>query len=440
FDSGSSNVPNYTLVLNDTGTGVTFIPPTGLNNLLTNADFGTWTNSDGIYVADNGFGISGVSADISGTSLTVTGSGATQAGTSPGWIVGDMIVLWANGSEPWASTGATVYEIVTRTDSLNYVVDRAITGVTLPPTGSSGVTDVYLAAPGLTGANALAPDTWYRNENTLDFFRAPISGVSKAGSLYSLYVVKGVNSAESFFWPLTSLRQNVEHYRRFAGRTVTMGTYARAWSANNVFIRLTAGGTNTDSNFHTGNGEWEWLESTRLVDEDTTNFHVSFKFDSDSGDTAYVTRTCLVYGSFIGEGNCVNQIGEVIRFEADVILTNYDFGAGDVLVDVDAELNIEVESKLKIPKGISEIYTTLKAIDSAPADNIGVWMGPDTTYTAQDIGDVGLFLNTNVVADKPSTNNGWVRTDSGGDPWLFLNSSGAATLDLEIRMQGVRIR
>ncbi|KKK97996.1 hypothetical protein LCGC14_2647170, partial [marine sediment metagenome] len=438
--AGVSNIPNYTLVLTNDGTGVTFIPPTGLNNLFTNAGFSTWTNSDAVYVADNGFGISGVSADISGTSLTVTGSGATQAGTSPGWIVGDMIVLWANGSEPWASTGATVYEIVTRTDSLNYIVDRAITGVTLPPTGSSGVTDVYFAAPGLTGANALAPDTWYRNNNTLDIFRAPISGVSREGSLYSIYVVKGVNTRETLFWPLTSIRGNVEHYRKFAGRTVTHGFYARAWSANNVFLRLTAGGTNVDSGYHTGGGEWEWIEVTRLVDADTTNFHTSFEFDSESGDTAYATRPCLAYGSFIGEGNCTNQLGEVVRFEADVVLTNYDFGAGDVLVDVDAELNIEVESKLKIPKGISEIYTTLKAIDSAPADNIGVWMGPDTTYTAQDIGDVGLFLNTNVAADKPSTNNGWVRTDSGGDPWLFLNSSGAATLDLEIRMQGVRIR
>ena len=50
FGSGTSNIPKYILALNDTGTGVTFIPPTGLNNLFTNAGFGVWTNSDGIYL------------------------------------------------------------------------------------------------------------------------------------------------------------------------------------------------------------------------------------------------------------------------------------------------------------------------------------------------------------------------------------------------------
>ncbi|KKK82434.1 hypothetical protein LCGC14_2803430, partial [marine sediment metagenome] len=409
-------------------------PPTGLNNLLTNAGFGVWSNSDAIFIASDGMGQSGVSADISGTSLTVTGSGATQAGTSPGWIVGDHIGLWVNSSVSWVGTapsGNSIYEIVTRTDGLNYVLDRAITGLTLPPTGSSGVTNVHLVVPGVTAASDDNMDGWHRPSATLDLFRAPISGVSKEGSLYSVYVIKGDNTAENFFWPKT-IFDKIEHYKRYLGRTVTIGLYVKTWASSNSRITIVRGSGSSASDYHPGDGEWRWLEVTRAHTAGDNELRIAFNFDKDSGDTAYVTRPCLAYGSFIGEGNCLNQIGEVIRFETDVIAINYNFGAGGVLIDVDASLNIEVESELKIPKGISEIYTTLKAIDSAPADNIGVWMGPDSNYTAQDIGDVGLFLNTNVVADKPSTNNGWVRTVIGGhDPWLFLNGSGAATLDLE---------
>ena len=66
-------------------------------------------------------------------------------------------------------------------------------------------------------------------------------------------------------------------------------------------------------------------------------------------------------------------------------------------------------------------------------------MGPDTTYCAQDIGDIGRSLE-DVAADAPRWSPGWVRCDSGGDPWLFANASGTDTLDLEIRVQGVELR
>ncbi|KKL80364.1 hypothetical protein LCGC14_2005520, partial [marine sediment metagenome] len=290
FGSGASNIPNYTLALTDDGTGVTFIPPTGLNNLYTKAGFGVWSNSDGIYIANDGMGQSGVSADISGTSLTVTGSGSTQAGTDPHWQVGDHIGLWVNGSEDWVSTspsGTSIYEIVTRTDGLNYVLDRAVTGVTLPVTGSSGVTNAHLVVPGLTAADVNGPDGWTRPQNTLDLWRAPFSGVSKEGSLYSVYIKKGVNSEERFNWPVLDIQQDAFFRRQLEGQTLTVGAYVITWAANNIRLGINDGSTDVSS-YHTGGGSWEWLEVTSNFSLNSTTALFTVFNDAESGDTAYI--------------------------------------------------------------------------------------------------------------------------------------------------------
>ena len=433
FASGVSPENKRYLILTDNAAGVTFSPGEPRRSILTNAGFGVWSNSDGVYPNRNS-AVSGYFS-ASGTSITILTRGT--------FIVGDHIVVGqaTDGISGIDETvaGVSIFEITTITlDSTSHYL--TVGGDVFVRAADSSVSDVVLAMPGIVSVTKDGFDGWHKEHNTLDMWRAPISGVSKEGSIYSIYAKKGVNTTEQFWWP-DGYDSKVEFYRQFAGRTMTVGAYVITWSANNVFLRIgagTPGGGNTDSSYHTGGGDWEWIEVTGIVGVNNDQFIFGIQFDADSGDTAYVRgEPCLVFGTSIGEGNCANPLGEVVRFEADVVPAEYDDTS---LSDEDQEINIEVRSDLKIPKGISELYITLKARDGVPADDIGVWLGPDTTYSAQDIGDVGLFLNTNVAADKHSTNNGWVRTDSGGDPWIFLNASGAGTLDIEIRIQGVRMR
>jgi len=102
-------------------------------------------------------------------------------------------------------------------------------------------------------------------------------------------------------------------------------------------------------------------------------------------------------------------------------------------------LNLEALSGGRIPKGVAEIYCSVRAMDSAVGANIGVWLGPDTTYCASGIGDIGIYLEGQ-GNDVLGQAGGWVRCSPAGDAWIFLNASGANTLDCEIRVTGIRLR
>jgi len=160
---------------------------------------------------------------------------------------------------------------------------------------------------------------------------------------------------------------------------------------------------------------------------------------TDGSTIVYVSQPMLVFGSSIGEGNYSRPPQEVIRFTKDVILTGYDLTAGGISGDLDQVLNLEALSSGKIPKGVAEIYANVRAMDSAVASNVGVWIGPDTTYTASGIGDIGIYLE-GLGNDVLGQAGGWVRCSSAGDAWIFLNASGANTLDCEIRVTGIRMR
>ncbi len=297
----------------------------------------------------------------------------------------------------------------------------------------------YEITPCCTEEDVLGLDGWIK-DTTLDIYRQHNdSTYTKDGAFYSVKSVKGSNTWEALEWPLSGIRAKEEWYQRFAGRTITFGVWVYSVAvADNVKLMLWDGSTSTYSSFASAD-TWEWLEVTVTISANPTGFKASIGFDGDIGDIVYISQPILVFGSFIGEGNYNTPFQEVIRFEKDIVLTDYDFGTGDISADVDAAINIEAQSEGKIPKGISEIYANIRAMDSAVAADIGVWMGPDTTYCAQGIGDVGLELQ-GLGNDIKGQAGGWVRCNNEGDPWLFLNASGSGTLDCEIRVQRVRLR
>ncbi len=387
------------------------------HNLLTNAGFGVLSDSDAIYIASDGLGKSGVSANISGTSLTVTGSGSTLEGTDPHWQVGDHVGLWVNGSEPWVSTspsGSSIYEIVTRTDGLNYVLDRAITGLTLPPTGSSGVTDVWLVVPGITAANNNGPDGWAKDV-TLDIWRAPISGVSKEGSLYTVRLEPSAVS-DFLMWPVT-VSAKIQFYEQFRGRTVTVGAYVKTWTTDHAFLQvidtdtIAYNQTSNSSSYHTGGGAWEWLEKTLDVSSSTAKFLAGVAFGQSGGST-YATAPCLVFGSSIGAGNCGLRPGEVVNLKTVISPDNL---AGTSLGASVAEIvNMEVETSLKLPKTIIGFQGYLIASPSAATD--GKLIRVAKTSGRSDIA-------IHAVSTNRHSNSGYVPTDSNGDFYLTTSST-----------------
>uniref|UniRef100_A0A6M3LR59 Uncharacterized protein n=1 Tax=viral metagenome TaxID=1070528 RepID=A0A6M3LR59_9ZZZZ len=446
----------------------------GQQNLLTNSGFGVWSNStleDVTVVSTDTDG--STYASWAGIRTAMTDGGAnlllTMTATDSGnatYQLSDLTIgklyevtaIVANGTGSWTTgdtlraynaalsstiattsiTAAGTYTCVWEATEVNNAVGFSIASGT--DTQNYNITSIIVAevTPGCVAGDTAGPDGMIKAGSVAypDIYRQHNDTTyTKAGSYYSLKMVSW-SSGESYVFTNGNYA-NLFEISRFAGRTLTMGAWVYASDASNAYVGFYDNGVHYKSGYHSGTPGWEWLEVSRTVIA-TTSFS-GMLGQAVASKTAYFSQPMLVFGSSIGEGNYSSPPGEIIRFEKDVVLTDYDMGVGDIATDVDAEINIEAQSNGKIPKGISELYANIRAMDSAVAASIGVWMGPDTTYCAQNIGDIGVPL-LGVGNDEPVQAAGWVRCDSGGDPWVFLNASGANTFDCEIRTTGVRLR
>jgi hypothetical protein len=295
---------------------------------------------------------------------------------------------------------------------------------------------LYGTTPCCTEANAKAMDGWLK-DTTLDLYREHHGSNVPEGVFYSCLSVP--TAQNDFCLSPAGIYTKEEWYEPAAGKTFTVAAYVKSSTADDFKLVLADGDSDTLSDAHSGGSDFEWLEVTKTMTATPSQFHCGWRHVAASPGNAYIAAIILILGSSIGESNYTLAPGEVVRFEKDVVLTDYDLGVGDVLTDIDSELNIEAQSEGKIPKGVAELYLNIRAMDSVVADTIGVWMGPDTTYCANGIGDVGLEL-AGLGNDKKGQAAGWVRCNAAGDPWLFINESGAGQLDCEIRVQGVRLR
>ena len=403
------------------------------HNLLTNPGFGMWSNSDGVFPKVDSFVSGYVSA--SGTSITILTKGT--------FIVGDHVSTSAGYTTDGAGglgetdAGTSIYEItaVTADGGSRYLT---VEGDALVSGSVSAVTDVFLVMPGVTEADNDGPTGWHKDNTTLDIWRAPISGVSKEGSIYSLYFKKGTANDETFSWPLGDIKTMAEHYLRFAGKTVTAGIYVNTWAANNIRLRMTDGVTNAAGDWHTGTGNWEWLELTRTNSVSPTTFHVQIEINADSGDTAYVTQPCLVFGSSIGAGNCVNEPGEVVWAEDGFTLNGYNLGSYSN-VSATTE-NLEVKSNLKIPKNVVVIFikNAIRDSGSGGADVSMNLRGIDSNAApiVINIGNTGLTL----ANDNLFYHTAWLPLNSDGDYRITINASGTLTTGVLMEIHGIQIR
>jgi len=289
----------------------------------------------------------------------------------------------------------------------------------------------YEITPCCTGNDALGPDGWTKT-NSLDIYRIQ-QDTTHLKALYGTMAVKTAAGAEYLTWQ-GNLASLIEHYSKFLGETFAIGVWVYSVSAaDNVKAEINDSDGKSASGF-AGADVFVWLEIARSSGGSITSYSPRILLDGDVGDIAYISCPMLAKGSSIGEGNYNVPPGEVIRFEKDIVLRDY---AATATSDTDDVVDVESQAEAMTPKGIKELYVTMKVRDSAIANDIGAWMGPDTTYCAQSIGDVGVFTE-GLGNDKYDSKSGWVRCNAEGDPWLFVNASGSGTLDLEIRVQGVR--
>lgn len=373
------------------------------NNLLTNSGFEIWSN--------------GTTENV-GTQISISGiaSGVCTTANTQGLVVGKLFEF-----DSGVTTG--VYEVTAVTIDTNFTLhDTSITAASAH-TG-------YEMTPGCVAADNKGPKGWYKSSSaSCKIFREHNGSNTTDGSFYALKMANTENSERSVIWPSSSLINQAEHYRKFAGRTITLGAWVKyTGGADEARLAITQTSGTTYSSYHTGGGAYEWLELTVDIAPNTTTFYMSFASAGSSADeTTYWQQPMLAFGSSIGSGNYSKPFGEIIELETFVTLANYDGVA--VGASENTTLNIEAESLGKIGKGVSYYDSTIIGTPSAATSEKILQLNPGTipgpTIAAQ---------TTNQHRAK-----GFVNADSSGD-FKITSSSVVTWSSVSIAINAIKLR
>lgn len=318
--------------------------------------------------------------------------------TTAGWVTHTFVI------EAMATTAAGSVSIY---DATNFADDIQLKNFTL-----------YEVTPGYVAADTLAPDGWYK-DTTLDVHREHSGTNTKDGSFYALKLTKGADSVEYFGQVFTD-------YWRIVGKTITVGWWVKTSNANSFRPYVYDSGA-TNGPYHTGSGNYEWLELTYSVPTGKTAFQAGIVADGNTSDVAYVSQPMLVYGSSIGAGNYAPPFNEQILTQANITLTGYTATTSAA----DGIINLEAASSGMIGKGVKAVLVKAYGKDSAAGDGVGF-----DVQSASGVED-GISVDTQVNNIRVSQ-QGLVKCDANGDIYFDHRGSGAAALTVDIKVIGIQ--
>jgi len=417
-------------------------------NLLTNPGFGLCTNSTLENVPGTSeliveFANSGTvpydTFNVSGTSIT---SAIISSGSASGYdyfasplTEGKLYRLIVNVTKTGVQYPTVKIDDET-TESLNHttkggeetLVFRALTDCTrifisnTDATNYSATFSLYEVTPGyVTGTKG--PDGWGKN-TALKLYREHSGINTKDGSFYSLRCVKGDDAITEQLISFRYIRDDIDFYTKFLGRTVCYGIFIKTAHSNLAKVTIQDGVCMSSSDYHTGGGGWEWFEVPKTISESATAVTLTIQFVEGGGlgNEAFVSQPMFMFGSVIGEGNYSQPVGEIIWCNAEnIALTNYVHAS----VSTDVWIDIESETDGKVPKGFNALNINVSAICSD--------VGASYRFL---LGQYDLSLYSQVAALRNST-SGMVR-DSNHNGKILLTTQETFT-GVTIRITGVQV-
>jgi hypothetical protein len=321
--------------------------------------------------------------------------------------IGDAIVATYTGLT--AGTHSFIFEATAADNYIQFIAYTKLSGETF------NVTSVYVdeVTPGIVSGNA-GPDGWYKTAD-MDIWRQhQDSTYTKDGSFYSLKCVSG--AATDAITYTTNLGVDPLFRDKFSGRTVTYGMWIYATDASEVRLNIyDSVNGHRYSDYHTGGSSLEWLELTATIGASPTTVRFTVVVDS-GGITFWFSQPMLVFGSSIGEGNFCAPVGEWVNCEAKIyIVNNGTPAAGD-----DEVLYLEALTEGKIPKGLSAVDVKVILVDSAVANNAGIYLKSTTSAS----NPTGLRCMPQ-VDDRMVSTAGTVNCDTNGDIWQEVTVAGS---------------
>ena len=330
-----------------------------------------------------------------------------------------------NSSQPGNGTHTVVFEATTP----SFFIEFETAG-----TGTMTVDTVTLkeVTPGCVAADLLACDGWGKDSTNLDIWRQHNDGgtLTKDGSFYSLKATTQAVNRTLYANYFKGSTNNAESFQKYAGRTVTFGAWVKTTNGSHCRLSIWDGGTRTDSAYHGGGDDWEWLEVTKTIQANPTGFQAEVFFALNA-NTAYISQPMLVYGAAIGASNYSRPSGEIINVEKNIVLQS---GVSPLAAD-DKILNLEALSSGKIPKGAKAVQLSTQIKNSAAASDQGIRWGA----TSGDPQPLDLF-NYPYVSNFYNQANGIVACDSNGDIYQEVTESGATLNSLYQYTRAVHLR
>ena len=455
-------------------------------NLLTNSGFDVWSNSgltsgDGVGRTTD-FNVSNILTDTDGSSYaswtatrcTITDGGAnlliteTSANQNLVYALSGLTIgklykcsfTCGDGTGAWgdettrldiapngggtalatitiddAGTYSLIWEATEVNNQLYLVITSLASGATLT------LDDLYVdeVTPGCVAADALACEGYGKGTQT-DIWRQHNDGgtLTHDGSFYAMKVTTAA-AAEIVYADIPDSGQDPISLQKYAGRTVTLGMWAKTSDASLVrlgFYDSVSGHVRGD--YHTGGGGWEWLELTHTFNSAMTQMYIYLMASTGaSSGTAYLSQPMLVFGNSIGEGNYTRPQGEWV-YTTRKHLTGF---SGDSFSDASAQdINLEAVSDGVIPKGAKAIMCRLQARDSDTATGEPYFwlMGHDVN--APQLEADCTFADAAGRDNVYSKANGIVPCSADGDISYYAGASGSNTLDVYITVYAVQLR
>ena len=366
----------------------------------------------------------------------------------------DLQIYFYDGAEqvgPDINTGAAfakytwTFECATTT-----AAGRA--GIKAPTSLGGNEIDFYLFScyeitPCCTAADTAAwdGDEWTK-ESGLDLYREHWDGGTntKAGSFYALKCVPD-DSNIYINWRY-ELRAEDEHKAKFYGRTAIMGVWAKTSVASHFRIGMYEGGPGSSvySDYHTGGGDWEWLEVPITYLTNSGYIYNQWRFyqpDNIDGSTiVYLSQPMLIFGkgadAIIGEGNYRAKPQEMIWSKQYISSMTLDAKSG--LDDIAwTDLNVEADSDARLPKGCKSLTIHSQARDSASAagDYCFSLRANSTGKFEYYVCSPGGLANSRLAKKTEQ-----IACDEYGDIDYYLNASAPGNFDIVLfRYLGVQV-
>jgi len=354
-------------------------------NRVQNSAFVAWSRADGFF-------------KMSGVSVDSVSAGVVTLAADPSITidVGDMITFGGAGSNI-DSTGVSVYQVVSLSGQTSFTLSN--TGI------DTGVTDAYFGGPGCTAADGDGPDYW-RKDTTLDVYQEAETRYQK--DVYALRL-KPTNSND-WLQMQPDFKEDPWGYR---DKTVTFGCWAKTSQANDVRFRIYDGDAYW-SDYHSGSGEWEWIEVTlNNVQDDNGDYFVVRIYCVQGSGTVYIQHPMLIFGGSIGEGNYSYPTGEVIMFTDEITLSDYN---GDTISADVTDVNIAEQTQGKVSWRVSDVLMNL--VMQVGADDNSVFIG--------DTANGYRYLRQNSITSRYMNNQGWVHLKDDGS--FDIDRNGTTTL------------